>query len=211
MAMEEPLYENDYAAFCVAYTRAIVAWNNAEEAAREILTSLSAGGVGSTIAIYQLGNASLVDAIRTVCQFIKSIENDLAHERADHVEHFAEGLDRLRSYRNFYVHQTRGVGKDADHGDYRAILFGLDVKGGYSYIKHELTMADLAAFTRHCFALEQYGQAIARVVTRNALARYAQPEAKPLASLQKPTWPDRLKRSRESLLKPLRPSEPSGG
>lgn len=203
--MAEPQADKGLSDFCITYTLAVVAWNNSEESARDILTSLSEGGIGSTIAIYQLGNASLVDAIRTVCRFLRSIDNPLGNMKADHVEHFAEGLDRLRSYRNFYIHQLRGIKTQIGQSDYTGILFGLDVKQGYSYINHELSMEQLRDFTRSCDQLQIYGQHISQAVTRNALAKFVQPEAKPLASLEKPTWPERLRRTRESLLEPQPP------
>lgn len=205
--MPDAPYTKEYAAFCVAYTNAIVAWNNAEESSRVILSSLSSrGSVGATIAIYQLGNASLVDAIRTVCRFFRSFDDELATQQSDHVEHFAEGLDRMRSYRNFYVHQTRGIGCD-ENGDYRALLFGLDVKGGYSFVRHNLTMADLEAFTGHCVALQDYGEAIAQSIAPNALTAQVTPAPTQIASLQKPLWPERLKRTRESLITPPPPPQ----
>lgn len=209
--MEESTWENEYAPFCVAYVRAICAWNNAEHSARDILTSLSEGGVGATIAIHQLGNVSLVDALKTVAKFIRSIGNPLGDLQADHVEHFVEGLDRLRVYRNFYVHDIRGVGREPGSGKIIAQIYGVDVKGGYSLISETLRMAELSKFTRHCFDLETYGSAIAGNVTRSALKQYVTPKPEPLASLQKPQWPDRLKKSRESLIKQPPPPPPSRG
>ncbi len=215
--MAEPLFDDHLASFCVAYTKAIMAWNNAENAAKDILNALSAGSVGATIAIHELGNVSLVGAINTVTDFLRSLQNELATERADHVSHFATGLDVLRAYRNYYVHTMRGLGKssradaESDKNPYVGLLYGLDVKGGYRYTHDDLDMQKLSKFTKHCMDLEQYGAAISRHLahhSQNALAKLAAQTPPPLSSLQKPLWPEKLKKTRHNLITPL-PTSPS--
>ncbi len=199
--MSEPTFTEDRVRFSALFTRSIIAWNEAGDSARSMLEGLSQASLGSIIAIRQLGNASLKDALLVLCKFLRSLENDLATEQASHIEHFVEGFDLLRVYRNFYVHNLRAMGPN-DNGEFVGLLHAIEVKQQYSWVQQDLTMVDLREFTQQVDALRNYGDVIAKhVKPTNALLGVAQ-GLTPLSSLQKPIWPDRLKKNRANLLEP---------
>lgn len=191
------------AQFCQMFVRAIIAWNNAEESARSILEGLSKGGVGASIAIRQLGNTSLPDALGVLCKFIRSSGDEIALTQAEHIEHFIQGYGILRGYRNFYVHNLRAVGENEEQPpQFVGLLHTIDVKGGYSWVQQDLTMSEIFEFTQKTIELSQYGDGIAKnVKPLNALATQLY-RPTPLTLLQKPIWPERLKKNRESLIGP---------
>lgn len=209
--MSELPIRNDAASFCIMFTRAIIAWNNAEDRLRYILEGLGDTSLGSTIAIRQLGNTSLKDAILVVASFLESIGDEASDQEADHLRHLVEGFDILRVYRNFYVHNLRamGIGPESD-SEFYGTLHTIEVKGRYSWVQQTLTIRELGEFSRQVTELRQYADDVSQCVTRpNALALAAGHKSKSVASLQKPTWPEKLKKNHENLIRPRPQPEPS--
>jgi hypothetical protein len=196
--------QNDAATFGVMFTRAVIAWNNAEDSIRYILEGLSKGSLGATIAIRQLGNASLKDAVLVVAIFLDSVDNEKSKEQADHLRHLVEGFDILRVYRNFYVHNLRAFGRGPEpDSEFTGTLHTIEVKARYSWVQQDLTIPELREFTQHLAELSQYAGEIKAAISRtNALTSLLSAKAKPLSSLQKPTWPEKLKKNHENLLAP---------
>lgn len=206
--MAETPVRDDVATFCTMFTRAIIAWNNAEDSVRNILEGLSNASLGSTIAIRQLGNTSLQDAILVVAQMLDSLGNNESKAQADHLRHLVQGFDILRVYRNFYVHNIRAMGKsDGADGEFAGMLHTIEVQGKYSWVQQDLTIRELRNFTQSLMELSQYASDIRdNIRPKNALMRLVR-TPKPLSSLQKPTWPDKLSKNRENLIKPLPPPQ----
>lgn len=201
--MTDSPIRNDVASFCTMFTRAIMEWNNAEDALRYILEGLSEGSLGATIAIRQLGNAALPEAILVVASFLESVETEKAKEQADHLRHLVEGFNILRAYRNFYVHNLRAMGRGIEpDSEFTGTLHAIEVKARYSWVQQDLTMSDLRQFTQQVMDLSQYASEVRETIKpRNALARSLDQLPKSLSSLQRPFWPAKLKKNHQSLIK----------
>lgn len=198
--MAENPYKDDVSRFCVTFTRAVIAWNGAEDAARLILTGTSKGSIGSLAAIAHIGSRSMDDALLTLADYWNDDATPTLKEASEHICHFIAGLDTLRGYRNFYVHSLRAMGRGRNGDDeFRGVLTATEARGRYAWITQEVRVSELETFMRQCAELESYGSAIANYLTpANALLPPSPKQ--PLSSLQKPTWPGKLKKSRRYLI-----------
>jgi len=201
-------YDDDVAHFCVTFTRAVIAWNTAEDAARNLLLSLSKGGLGAQAAITHLGNIALLDALRTVVSVHTDLVEQGSQEEAEHINHLISGLDIMRGYRNFYVHSIKGIGKkpqggakvETDDHDFVGLMHATEAKGRLAYINQYVTTAELVDFMRRVGQLSTYGNALQNVfANRNGLAGALSPPPQLLSSLEKPIWPEKLKKNRSYL------------
>lgn len=175
-----------------------MSWNNAEEAARTILLSLSKGGLGTFAAVAHLGNQSLLDALSTVADDMDDENTPVSREVSKHIKHLLEGLLILRTYRNFYVHSLRSIGESEDTGKMTGWLYAVEAKGRYAYVVQHLTTEELMRFHNWAHNLEIYAREISnRVSPGNALLPSL--PKKPLDSIRKPEWPNRLQKSRRYL------------
>lgn len=184
--------------FCVSFVQFIMDWNATEDVAFDILTAFSGQGLANTLVVRQLHNVGLKDTLRLIAQDHRSsgLRDDI--RIAEHLDHFVEGFDRLRVYRNFYVHSLAAVKPMLDTcvGELR----GLEVKASYNSIEQELTFAELGAFTRHTMRLRSYGLALLDEIRSH-------PGERPPSLLQKPTWPDKLSKRRRNLIAPTPPPQ----
>lgn len=196
-------YDDDLSRFAVTFMRAVIAWNNAESTARRILIAFGGRGIGLTVAAEHLGSVGLRDALNTLCDLLSGKEAPHTNEVAGHVAHFVEGFDVLRAYRNFYVHSLKFTGKAPDDPKtFRGFLHSVEAKGRFAFVEQDLSTEDLEDFMKHTLALQRYGSEISSAIpggtnALNALAAYA--NLKPLSSIEKPTWPERLKKHRSYL------------
>ena len=185
--MSEPSQaQQAYYQFCSLYVHSVIEWNAAEEVAFDLLEALSPPGLGPTLAIRQLKSVPLKDTLALMAKALRISENQVG---AEHLEHFVEGFDRLRAYRNFYVHCIRAV---AQTNETSAELHSLEVKGNLSLVTHRLTNTELSAFCRSTMQLAHYGRSIEPFISADSPSLPASP--------QKPTWPDKLKKTRDNLL-----------
>ena len=100
-----------------------------------------------------------------------------------------------------------GRGPDPD-SECAGSLHAIEVKGRYSWVQQELTMSELREFTQHVTELSRYASEVRGTLRRaNSLAALAGVRAKPLASIQRPTWPEILKKNRENLITPKPPHQ----
>ena len=195
--MDNP-YDSDVARFSVTFTRSIIAWNVAESAARSILMSFSKDGLGLIVATQHLGSIALRDALQTLADMTDDNERPASQEIAQHVKHFVDGMDVLRAYRNFYVHSLLSIGKSPyEVGVFQGRLHSIEARGRYSWVEQTVTVAELERFMVHTLELSEYGAGLSlNLGPGNALNPAPKP---PLASLQKPLWPEKLKKHRNYL------------
>ena len=141
--------------------------------------------------------------------FLESVDSEKSKEQADHLRHLVEGFDILRVYRNFYVHNLRAFGRGPEpDSEFTGTLHTIEVKARYSWVQQELTIPELRNFTQHLMELSQYAGEIKIAVGRtNALTALLSAKGKPLSSLQKPIWPERLKKNHENLITPAPPPQ----
>jgi hypothetical protein len=164
-------------------------WNNVETAARIILQRLGGRGNGMTACTAMLGNVPLINALRATA----SLEDRLVAE----IDRFAECMDRLREYRNYYVHGIHAT--LVGDGEAYAMLQGVETnKGKYRIIEERVTRKHLIYAIRHLMKLQAYGTALADHANDDfgTLAR----GGKPLPALPNmPEVPERLQRRRMTL------------
>ena len=100
--------EEDEASYIVAFGRMVMAWNRAEASLRQLLAGLCGGNtieanLKARIVTAELGSAGLTYALNSFAA------NLLPPEVAERVEHAVKYYDRLRVYRNYYVHGITSV------------------------------------------------------------------------------------------------------
>jgi hypothetical protein len=208
--MPDNPYEDDVSRFAGAFMRAVIAWNNAEEAAREILVAFGGNSIGLRIASEQLQARSMKEALLSLCDALSSVGEQRTKAVAEHIAHFIEGLDTLRAYRNFYVHSLRSTGRHLkDLSTYIGFLHSTEAKGRLAFIKHELTTDDLEQFMNQTLTLQQYGQHISMCIPRelheNNALKLVVKDAQLWPLPDKPTWPDKLRKHRSYLTAPQHP------
>lgn len=89
-----------------------------------------------------------------------------------------------------------------DPKTFRGFLHSVEAKGRFAFVEQHLSTEDLEDFMKHTLGLQRYGSEISLAIpggtnALNALAAYA--NLKPLSSIEKPTWPERLKKHRSYL------------
>jgi len=190
-------YRPDVAKFGVAFTRAIIAWNEIEESARAMLSSLSQGGIGVTIAVLHMGNIALQDALRAVVDSSRegvfaSMGPALPSQSCDHILHFVDGMNVLRIYRNFFVHSIKGMGRSPhDPATFHANLYHREAKGRLATVYETVTTREIQDYVRSAIECGQYGRVIVRHFEKpGALTAFTYSEPpEPLETLSKPAWP----------------------
>ncbi len=194
-----PNSTGEFVDFCMAFTTSVVAWNNVESAARSILVSLTKASQGAEAAFIHLGNVALKDAVLTVLDLMVGRNAPASKEVDSHVRHFIDGMDIIRGYRNFYVHSLIAIGV-GEGASVRGLLFTQEAKGRFAWIQQEVSVEEMGKFLEHMLKLEKYASSLdcyLRGFRDRGEARTG--EMMPLASLEKPTWPQRLSKNRDYL------------
>jgi|SRR6185437_2030581 len=83
----------------------VVQWNHAEALLNALLSYLSGGGARIEILAAHMNTVAVCQALRTLAND-KLTDDDVA----PHVIHYADCFERLREYRNYYVHGIKAVG-----------------------------------------------------------------------------------------------------
>lgn len=139
----------DKAEFLFHFGQFIIVWNHLEIAARDVLSWLTGKSVTAQILSYQIGNASLTDAVR--------ISADWHPTAKQHMLHFVKLMDTIRPYRNYYVHNLIGVAPEVEHGETIGIVIALNVRGKYVLHEKALKVADLKSISNHTDTARKYG------------------------------------------------------
>lgn len=196
--MTDNPYKDDLSRFAVTFTRSVIAWNNAENAARRILEDFGGSGLGVRVVAAHLTSNALRDALRTLCDLFSDPQLPHSSALSGHVAHFTDGFDILRNYRNFYVHSLLGLGqKPDDPAIFRGYLHAIEARGRMAYVEQYVETAELESFMGHTLELKEYGSQIRDAIPadpRSALAVFR--EAVPVSALSKPIWPEKLAKNR---------------
>lgn len=208
--MAENPYDDDVSRFAVTFMRAVIAWNNAETTARDILVSFGGNSIGLRIASEHLGARSMKEALLTLCDTLVPLGFERSTEVAPHIAHFVEGMDTLRAYRNFYVHSLTFTGRMmSDRDTYLGFLKASEAKGRMAWVSEQLTTGDLEEFMVHTLTLQSYGEQLSRCIPIKLNALAGEPPFEPQPLPEKPTWPKKLMKPRRYLPKPPPQPEPS--
>jgi hypothetical protein len=166
--------------FAYGFLNMVATWNHLESAAKDIVTHMIGKSTGAMLAAHHLGNTSLTDAIRVGGQWTPAI--------SDHLAHFANGMDTLRAYRNYYVHGIIGVGKNPDFGPIGLVIM-LEVRGKIKLTEKAVKLSDLTDLTIQMNMYRIYGVTLAALLEKRDDLAGIQDE---ISSLEKPIQPKTL-------------------
>lgn len=173
----------------------ILSWNTAEGALRSLLSTVCGASNATRILTAELGSRGLTDGLNAI-----AVTLPIEQRRA--VEHVVAVYDRLREYRNYYVHGITAMGQIGD--DIVGMTFMQSAKGKLGYATDFVEAATLVD-------IEERARALAAAISDTEDAIYPRPGSfadPPLPSPETLPLPDRLKKT---LLYPLnepRPPQP---
>ncbi len=165
------------------FLEAVIFWNHAESTIKQIVQLLLGQSAVSLGVASEMGNIALQNALK-----VASRQAELDH-LGDHLKHFCEGFDRLREYRNFYVHTAYATTVHDGLSALQALSF--DGKGQIRMFNPVVTDGDLVAYVTAVHSLIGYGAAIQKELGAdgegidNMIRTYG-------AKLEKPNWPPRV-------------------
>jgi hypothetical protein len=164
-----------------------IGWNNIETDARSMLVAMGGEGAGLMACAAMLGNIPLINALRATSKLIGSFEAE--------IDRFSECMDRLRSYRNHYIHGVHFT-RDGEHDDAYVTIIGSETSHGkYSITNEVVTREQLIYPLRHIMRLQYYGNALSQhVQAKHGAPLPVEPALPPLPPL--PEIPKKLVRKR---------------
>ncbi len=139
--------------FLIVFAHMILTWNMTEGTMRGLLAQFigsdSARDVlKSRILTVELGTTGLADALRALAV------NILPQDVGKSVSHAVDYFERIRSYRNYYVHGTTNI-LNATSGPHGFIV-NMAAKGKLVEHKDRVSVPDLAFVTDHSMTLRNY-------------------------------------------------------
>lgn len=190
--------------FLIAFSHMILTWNNAEGTLRGLLAHFIGSEslrefLKSQILIAELGTTGLADALRALAI------NILPQDVGKSVSHAVDYFERIRSYRNYYVHGVTSIlpVKSGPHG----LIVNITAKGKLVEHKDYVPVADLAFVTDHSTALQNYVTRISAHL--HWTAEFVGGSHPPLP--EPPQLPKKLTKTAIPLLKLFPPPESSPG
>jgi len=177
----------------------VLAWNGAEMTLTFILNTLcrELSGPPSADSMFipgiltaHMGNVALANALRTIsAEFAEPVLQE-------HLNHFIEITDRIREYRNYYVHGISDLSVSETDG----VVGHLQSDQARGRIVRNLefvTIPKLRKTTENCLVAKQYGTRILNhIFTRKEHISLNPVPLPPLTSQDKPPLPDRLLKPR---------------
>lgn len=170
-------------ALAQSFLSAVMFWNHAEGTMKQIVQLLLGQSALSLAVTSEMGNIALMNAVK-----VASRAEEMEH-LSEHLRHFCEGFDRLREYRNFYVHATYA---STVHEGVTAIqTLAFDGKGQIRLFNPVVTTADLTKYIAAVQQLIGYGAAIQRELGADGDGLESMIRAYG-ARLEKPEWPPKV-------------------
>jgi hypothetical protein len=172
--------------FLAAFGEIVMEWNQTEARARRFLFDMIGDlGASSYILLAHLGNVGLTDAI-------SAYKEMLSPDLSEHIDHYCAYFDRLREYRNYYVHGLMVISKEWSGGSHYGEVEQITAKGRFARTDDKLTIQDLNKFKHWMIELSTYGT----VVRAEFNPRTRPKHLIPLTPQRKPPLPDRLTKNR---------------
>jgi hypothetical protein len=201
----------DYAVLLHEMGRLVLTWNDLDWTIRNIIFFLAMDdAVSVMILTADMNTAAALNALRALAaerdalearnvqspQAIKVFGRREVQPILDNVKHFIEYTDRLREYRNFYVHGIRSP--QEDKGIWARTI---SARGRYSMHEQPVTVADLRSLSdriAHCIG---YGIRLSHALAAAySYLHFSNSAAEPPTWPEKPPLPDRLVKNRQVLL-----------
>ena len=178
--------------FALSFVDMIMTWNAVEGEARNLLLSTSKGGLGTFAAVLSLGNVALSNAILAEAEYMDQPDKE-------HLEHFAECMDRQRIYRNYYVHNLSVLGRTADGKQAGALLTGTEAKPYLRQTQASLSDKRVREFAEELEQLRLYGFRLNQMLRHKFKKLASLAESPPPTWPEKPPLPERLRKPRQHL------------
>lgn len=177
----------DVAGLSFRYMSALIFWNHAESAAKQIAQLLLGESAMSMAVTAELGNQTLIQAIEVASHEMPEI--------GPHLRHFSRGYRTILGYRNFYVHAAYATRpSESDPAKAELMLFSLNGKGRVRYFNRALSDAELDGMITATQQLIGYGAAIQKELgaTGDGLSSLLETYT---ASLEMPQWPPEVEKT----------------
>jgi len=158
-------------------------WNHAESTMKQIVQLLLGQSAMSLAVAAEMGNIALTNAVQVASRMPEM------DGLSEHLRHFCEGYDRLRGYRNFYVHAIYATVVQDGQTAIQALAF--DGKSQIRLFNPVITAADLGQYISAVHRLIGYGAAIQRELGADGSGLESMIESYG-AKLEKPEWPPRV-------------------
>lgn len=170
----------------------VVEWNHAESLLNTLLSFLSGGGTRVAILTAHMNTVAVCQALRTLANE-KLADDDVA----PHVLHYTDYFDRLREYRNYYIHGIKAVG----FSEGEAVGIAETVTARERWTLHQLTLSvhDLRQSVELIIDLVRYGSKIMSHLMWTHNNSLPIPEQHRSLS-EKPPLPEKLQKPRLFLL-----------
>jgi hypothetical protein len=174
--------------FLAKFGEVVMEWNQTEARARKFLFEMiGAKDMSAYILLAHLGNVGITDAIKAY----KEIQKPALSE---HIEHYCLYFDRLREYRNYYVHGLMLISFDWSKGNPHAVgeIEQFTAKGRLAQTDDKVSIEDLKQLKDWMTELATYSH-----VVRAEFNPQTRPKGLiPLTPQRKPPLPDRLQKTR---------------
>jgi len=170
----------------------LIKWNQAENMLSNLICHLYGLGNHGNILVAHMGNVALKDALTTLSfEFSDDVFRD-------HITHYLAYFDRVREWRNYYVH---GILIEAEvAGERGGYIQQMQARGKLAVTQQFVSVADVNRVTEMCETLRAYGGWINLEPHRRDPTIDFLKDQPPLASRDKPPLPDRLTKPRAYLL-----------
>ena len=188
-------------AFLATLGSLVVCWNHLEASLQSMVYALGGAGSRTDIITAHMGNVALCDALRVLSA---EFGDDMLKP---HLVHFIELFDRVRTYRNYYVHGVRHLGLD-QQGAVVGMSQSISAKTRLILHQETVTEENLKACNLQIEKGRRYADAI---ISNLWQIDRSLDEEQSLSSLQKPPLPDKLRKPRLPLLGAGRQPQSSEG
>jgi hypothetical protein len=168
----------------------VIEWNQTEGRARRMLSKLiQPPSDANYILLAHMGNTTLTDAIKAYSELQSAEMKDL-------LAHYCNYFDRLREYRNFYVHGIMRATQRIDHETRTGTPIGeisqVTARGRLSVSTAEATLDDLGRMLGWMLQLSPFDTSLFWDITQTR-PQYALPRRAP----SKPPLPDKLQKTHQ--------------
>jgi len=206
-------HESESSEFLAQLGKLVVAWNDLESALGGLIFILAERDpVTAMLLTADMNAATMMNAIRALVIEHDASERRLAgdlakdsfakeylggprvvEDAAPYVVHLIDFADRLREYRNFYVH-----GINSPRAKEGFLARGRTARGRFVFFEQPITLLNLQSLTVSIEACVDYGLKVQTAVV-SARGYLRRKDAAPPTWPEKPPLPDKLRRSRQFL------------
>jgi hypothetical protein len=186
------------AGFATSFTWAVIRWNLVEIVVQDVLVALLGKSTAATATVIEMGSTSLANAVKSAAEDIE----DKAVQK--NIYHLLEGIERLRAYRNYYIHSIMiMMPKDLGGKIVCGRLMSSQAKGKLKYSEGWVSQSDLDVFIERCGQFINFGRFVITDLTGEDDSLFSEILELSKPSPEKPPLPPKLLKNLRSLLQPV--------